>query len=428
MAECSIENRTIFYGNNIDILQGINSACIDLIYLDPPFNKNKKFIAPVGTSAEGSCFNDIFSEKDLNEAWMTTIQEDHPALFQYLNGTKLTGRRCNFAYLVYMTTCISECHRVLKPTGSIYLHCDSTMSHYLKIVMDCIFGEENFRNEIIWCYKSGGASPKRYFSRKHDAILWYTISDSYTFHQQTEKSYNRGLKPYGFKGVDEFRDEIGWYTLVGTKDYWNIPMVGRTSSERTGYPTQKPLALLQRIIETSSNESDMVLDPFCGCATTCIAAEQLNRKWVGVDISAVTYDLVKSRLGEVASDADNVPQIQLDIHQRTEPPKRTDLCANYREQKFVYVISHPRYPGEYKVGIAKNCETTLNFYQASDPDGQYKLEFKFETPWFRSTNSYIHEKFENKHDWVKCGLKDLTDEIKNYKPADHCNEQLSIEI
>lgn len=418
MTECNVENRTIFCDNNINILQGINSECIDLIYLDPPFNKNKKFIASVGTSAEGSCFNDIFTEKDLNETWLTTIQEDHPALFQYLNGTKLIGKHYNFAYLVYMSICLSECHRVLKQTGSIYLHCDSTMSHYLKIIMDCIFGEDNFRNEIVWCYKSGGAKPKRHFSRKHDVILWYTMSESYTFHQQTEKSYNREFKPYGFKGVEEFCDEIGWYTLVGAKDYWNIPMVGRTSSERTGYPTQKPLALLQRIIETSSSENDMVLDPFCGCATTCIAAEQLNRKWVGIDISAMTYDLVKNRLAEVATNSDNVSQNQLEIHRRTEPLKRTNQCANYREQKFVYVISHPRYPDEFKVGIAKCCETILNFYQASDPDRQYKLEFKFETPWFRSIECHVRKNFEHRHEWVKGDLMDIIDLIKNYKPAD----------
>lgn len=419
MIESSVENRTIFCGDNIDMLQGINSECIDLIYLDPPFNKNKQFIAPIGTSAEGTGFSDVFSEKDLNKAWLTTIQEDHPALFQYLNSTKLMGRRCNFAYLVYMTICLSECHRVLKPTGSIYLHCDSTMSHYLKIIMDCIFGEDNFRNEIIWCYKSGGASPKRHFSKKHDVILWYTISNSYTFHPQTEKSYNRELKPYGFKGVEEFCDEIGWYTLVGTKDYWNIAAVGRTSSERTGYPTQKPLALLQRIIVASSNENDMVLDPFCGCATTCIAAEQLNRKWVGIDISAMTYDLVKNRLTEGPIDPDNVSTNQFVIHRRTDPPKRSDQSTDYQEQKFVYVVSHPRFPGEYKVGIAKNWKSSLNFYQASDPEKQYKLEFKFETPWFRSTKFHIHDKFENKHEWVKGNLKDIIDEIKNYKPGDN---------
>ena len=419
MTECNVENRTIFCDDNIDILQGINSECIDLIYLDPPFNKNKKFTASVGTSAEGSCFNDIFTEKDLNETWLTAIQEDRPALFQYLNGTKIIGRRYNFAYLVYMSICLSECHRVLKQTGSIYLHCDSTMSHYLKIIMDCIFGEDNFRNEIVWCYKSGGAKPKRHFSRKHDVILWYTMSESYTFHQQTEKSYNRGFKPYGFKGVEEFCDEVGWYTLVGIKDYWNIPMVGRTSSERTGYPTQKPLALLQRIIETSSSENDLVLDPFCGGATTCIAAEQLNRKWVGIDISPMTYDLIKNRLAKEATDTDNVPQNQLDIHQRAESPKRTDQCATYQETKFVYVISHPRLPGEYKVGIAKSCETILNFYQASDPDGQYKLEFKFETPWFRSIKCHIHKNFEHRHEWVKGDLMDIIDLIKNYKPGDN---------
>jgi len=195
---------------------------------------------------------------------------------------------------------------VLKKTGSIYLHCDYRASHYLKMVMDEIFGVENFINEIVWCYKSGGASPKHHFSRKHDVILFYSRSENYIFNPQQEKSYNRDLKPYRFAGVQEYQDEIGWYTMVGMKDYWQIDMVGRTSSERVGYPTQKPAALLERIIKASSKEDDWVLDPFCGCGTTLIAANQLNRRWIGIDIDTslrnkgelpTAFTVIKNRNG-----------------------------------------------------------------------------------------------------------------------------------
>ena len=155
MPDCNVENRTIFCDDNLDVLKGINSECIDLIYLDPPFNKNKEFTAPIGTSAEGASFKDIFREDDLKEEWLISIQEDHPDLFQYLNGIKGVGKPYYFAYLAYMAIRLLECHRLLKPTGSIYLHCDPTMSHYLKTTMDCIFSESNFRNEITWLRKQG---------------------------------------------------------------------------------------------------------------------------------------------------------------------------------------------------------------------------------------------------------------------------------
>ena len=145
----SLENRTIFCDDNLEILTGINSECIDLIYLDPPFNKNKTFTAPIGTSAEGASFTDIFREEDIKKDWLVTIQENYPELSRYLNGIRGVGKPYNFAYLAYMAIRLIECHRVLKSTGSVYLHCDPTMSHYLKTVMDCVFGEDNFRNEII---------------------------------------------------------------------------------------------------------------------------------------------------------------------------------------------------------------------------------------------------------------------------------------
>ena len=162
MNKCNVANRTIFLHDNLDVLQNINPDCIDLIYLDPPFNKNKKFTAPIGSSAEGAEFSDIFREEDVKDEWLQTIQEDQPELHHYLNGIKGVGKHYNFAYLAYIAIRLIECHRILKPTGSLYLHCDPTMSHYLKTTLDCIFGEDQFRNEIVWCYSTSGRS-KQFF-------------------------------------------------------------------------------------------------------------------------------------------------------------------------------------------------------------------------------------------------------------------------
>ena len=152
MEELNIKNRTIFCKDNLDILEGINSNSIDLIYLDPPFNKNKVFTAPIGTSAEGASFSDIFREEDVKDEWLKTIEEDHDELYKFLCGIKNRGNEYNFCYLCYMAIRLIECQRILKDTGSLYLHCDPTMSHYLKLLLDVIFGEKNFRNEIIWHY------------------------------------------------------------------------------------------------------------------------------------------------------------------------------------------------------------------------------------------------------------------------------------
>ena len=419
MTECNVENRTVFCDDNLDVLQGMNSECVDLIYLDPPFNKNKKFTAPIGTSAEGASFKDIFREDDLKQEWLITIKENQPELYHYLSGIKGVGKPYNFAYLAYMAIRLIECHRVLKRTGSIFLHCDPTMSHYLKTTMDCIFGEDNFRNEIIWSYQRW-TNATRHFQRMHDIVLFYAKSSKTPFNILTEpyskKSHHKGRRHSQFiEGVltqvyteDTSREK-------SMRDVWEISYLNSQAKERTGYPTQKPLALLERIIKASSNENGVVLDPFCGCATTCVAAERLDRKWIGIDISIKAYELVKERL---TNESVNIWNPDDTVNMRTDPPKRTDLGEDYREHKFVYVISHPAYPGEYKVGIAKDWKLRLNTYQTSDPDRQYKIEFKYETPWFRETERFIHNKFENKHEWVKGDLPDIISEIKNYKETE----------
>ena len=167
----NVDNRTIFCHDNLEVLRGMNSRCVDLIYLDPPFNKKKTFTAPIGSSAEGASFSDIFREEDVKEDWLKDIKEDHYSIHELLNAVKnIEGKQSyNFCYLAYMAIRLMECHRVLKDTGSLYLHCDPTMSHYLKLVLDCILGEKNFQNEVIWGYNVGGKSKKRW-ARKHDVI------------------------------------------------------------------------------------------------------------------------------------------------------------------------------------------------------------------------------------------------------------------
>ena len=424
MTEINIPNRTIFCKDNLDVMQGINSNCIDLIYLDPPFNKNKKFTAPIGSSAEGAEFSDIFREEDIKGEWLVTIREDQPELYHYLNGIKGVGNPYNFAYLAYMAIRLIECHRILKETGSIYLHCDPTMSHYLKSLLDCVFGENNFRNEIVWCYTGPGSPKMRQFNRKHDIIFWYSRGINWTFDADAIRlpyaantisrgKYDTGsassVAGAGFRDTSKGKIPETWWTGFGAGGQM-------AKNERTGYPTQKPLALIERIIRASSKVNDVVLDPFCGCATTCVAAERLERQWMGVDISIKAYELVNKRLTKEAADPNDLLKYQNTIHLKTDPPKRTDLGNDYREKKFVYVISHPEYPREYKVGIAKNWKSRLNAYQTSDPDRRFKVEFTHLTPLFRETEKHIHNLFPNKHEWVQGDLVKIIQSIKSYKP------------
>ncbi len=178
---------------------------------------------------------------------------------------------------------------MLKPAGSLYLHGDPKMGAYLRLMLDALMGREHFRNEIVWAYRTGGAG-KRHFARKHDVILFYTASDAYTFHPQKERVR------YGKRFFDAQRDEQGYYTDVLMRDVWEIPAVINVSSERTGYPTQKPLALLERIVAASSNAGDVVLDPFCGSGTTLLAAQRLGRRWLGIDVNEDAVRLAKKRL------------------------------------------------------------------------------------------------------------------------------------
>ena len=415
----NIKNRTIFCKDNLDILQGMDSNTIDLIYLDPPFNKKKQFTAPIGSSAEGASFKDWFRLEDVKEEWVESIQQDNENLHNFLLGIKnIDGRHSyNFCYVTYMAIRLIECHRILKHTGSLYLHCDPTMSHYLKIALDCIFGANSFKNEIVWCYKENETATK-YFPRKHDIIFFYTKNPSYPFNIQTGDFTEAQLKRY-----NHIIDGERYANMKGkmrklkagakVRDWWDdIPIAQQ--SERTGYPTQKPLSLLHRVIKASSNEEDIVLDPFCGCATTCVAAEQLQRQWIGIDISVKAYDLVRSRLEKEVADKGDILKYQNEVYFSTTAPNRTDNGKDYQQQKYVYVISNIAYPNEYKVGIARNVKQRIDSYQTSDPNRGYTLEFHVLTPHYRALEKHIHHTFENKHEWVRANVNDIQQEIQNF--------------
>ena len=388
MAEANFVDKTIWTGDNLDILRGLNSESVDLIYLDPPFNSNRNYAAPVGSRAAGAAFKDTWTLSDLDTAWMGLIADEQPAMYKVIETAGLTHGKGMQSYLCMMAVRLLEMRRVLKETGSIYLHCDPTASHYLKMLMDSIFRGSNFRNEVVWRRSHPKGLAFTRFASNHDVILAYgskgetTWNSAYTVNPRAHEQYklieegtgrryqltsllnpnpDRPNLTYEFKGVTkvwrwtkERMDEADRNGLIvvprGGKgiprlkryldeqpgipvsDTWNdVPIVA--GNERTGYPTQKPLALLERVISASSNPGDVVLDPFCGCATACVAAEKLGRKWVGIDISEKAVELVNMRLREFMGGLFHSRLVTA----RTDIPRRTDIEAPipYRKQKHV---------------------------------------------------------------------------------------------
>ena len=329
MADSNFKNRTLYHGDNLDFLRGMNSETVHLIATDPPFNKNKDFHATPDSLARGARFSDRWSwERDVHEDWVDSIKDDWPAVWSVIETARMSYGDDMGAFLCWLGVRLMEVHRVLRPDGSLYLHIDHTAHAYVKALMDGIFGQRNFRNEIAWCYKSGGVSP-RYFAKKHDNILFYSKGKQYPFNPLKVKSYGQTGGGQGGK-VQYYKDALGTYSLVNARDWWEISMLSTTHPERTGYPTQKPLALYERMILASSNAGDVVVDPFCGCATTPVAAERLGRKWIGMDIWDGAYQTILERLeseGLAVEDTDpEQPHLITtgDVHYETKPPERTD--------------------------------------------------------------------------------------------------------
>ena len=319
-------NQTIWTHDNLYILRGLNTASVDLIYLDPPFNKNANYAAPIGSKAAGASFKDSWTLTDLDVAWIDLIERDYPGLYRVILAAMTDSDK---SYLAYMAVRLIELQRVLKPTGSLWLHCDHTMSHHLKLVLDAVFGKRNFRNEVVWCYTGPGSPGQGQFPRKHDTLFWYSNSAEWTFnpdavriphHGKTKANFKQGLQGSGFVADTYDLAEGGkvpeswWAQAKGN----GLAIAARQAKQYVGYPTQKPLALLDRVILASSNPGEIVMDPFCGCATACIAAEQNHRKWVGIDISPKAAELVAQRM------RDELGVFFQGIH-RTDIPRRTDL-------------------------------------------------------------------------------------------------------
>lgn len=373
-------NRTLWIGDNLDVLRGIDSGCVDLIYLDPPFNSKRIYNAPLGSKAAGAKFDDTWTMDSVKREWAELMEAADPAVHHTVVGAGLSHSESMQAYLSFMAQRLIEIHRVLAMTGSIYLHCDDTAAAYLKQLMDCILGAHRFGAEIVWKRQSSNNAVKRGYGRNADRILWYRKSAQHTwnpvYHDRSAaemREYKededgrlykcddlttpgardgrqfewRGAKPSPSRSwkTDEAGLEAmlaageielksggraklrGWkrhldQAAAGQKCqvlWTDIERVGNTSRERTGWPTQKPLALLRRIIEASSNPGDVVLDPFAGCGTACVAAEQLSRQWAGIDskVEEVTRDRLSREAGEGTLFAHPVTV-------SSNPPRRTD--------------------------------------------------------------------------------------------------------
>ena len=389
-------NRTLFLEDNLPVLRGLDSDSIDLIATDPPFNKGVPSFTGTTEAGENVEFKDVWHWGDVQDGWTDEIEKEHPSLFNVIRYANDAAGDDMGAFLCWMAVRMLEMHRVLKPTGSIYLHCDSTASHYLKAMMDAVFGRKQFRNEITWRRVRGAKNDASQYGRSSDSVFWYSKGDTWTFHpprlstvdpswykKEDEKGFYcsakllgagatggdsgqvwRGVEPKGHwvvprllaqryereQGKDlhgEVRERLDILADAGYIDFssrgnpsWrrylheaNPPRVddiwdddetkpiGRLARERTGYPTQKPLALYKRMIAASSNPGDIVLDPFAGCATTCVAAEQLGRQWIGIDIREESGGVIRDRLEREVNGSMAWDDI---VRTPTEAPERTD--------------------------------------------------------------------------------------------------------
>lgn len=340
---------TLYYGDNLEVLRKyIRDETVDLCYIDPPFNSKRNYnqiYNNVGSEdrAQAQAFIDTWVwESHAVEGFYEIISNQgnrfQPQTIELIKGLhRVLGEGSLLAYLVSMTLRIVEIHRTLKTTGSFYLHCDPTASHYLKLLMDSIFVTQggDFRNEIIWHYRRWTGKAKK-FQALHDTILFYTKSDRYTFNPQytdyTQGSVDRKMQGvlHRFKQGEEpvlvsdksvdgkgVRENDVWEVALEEEreawdnDLWKIPFIAPSAKERLGYPTQKPEALLEKVLNASSNKGDVVLDAFCGCGTTIAVAQRLGRSWMGVDITYQSIALVMNRL-ERHFGKDVVESIRLD--------------------------------------------------------------------------------------------------------------------
>ena len=314
--------KDLHHGDNLTIMQGMAEGSVDLIYADPPFGNNKTYSAPIDSLAAGAAFKDTWTLSDLDAEWISMLADQHPRIHQVITAAGVAHSQGMMSYLVSMAVRLMEMRRLLSPSGSLWLHCDYTASHYLKTLLDCIFGADNFITEIAWFIGSrSGAIAKNKLGKAHETILAYAV-------KYGEHAYNTQYLPYSesylqwFKYTDEqgrkyrtrtrrgelIRQYLDESPGVALHDTWMDISHLYTSSgwfpanrdEITGYPTQKPLALLDRIISASSNPGDVVLDPFCGSGTTLVAAQRAGRQWIGIDANADAIRIARERTGSGA--------------------------------------------------------------------------------------------------------------------------------
>lgn len=433
----------LYYGDNLDVLKRhVKDESVDLVYLDPPFNSNADYnvlFAEHGekAAAQIEAFTDTWEwNTDARRSFEETVEAGGKVADAMRAFRTMIGPSDMLAYLAMMAPRLVELRRVLKSTGSLYLHCDPTASHYLKLLLDAIFDPKNFRAEIIW--ERSGAHNMRIkgWARTNDSLLYYTKSSSFTFNQlYTEygpaqmklykvddkgrqyKAENltfstirrhrqfewRGATPpphrsWGadleqleawlaegrillkrdgtprFDGLKVYLDETKG-KVIGT-NWTDIPRIPNTSAERLGYPTQKPLALLTRIIESSSNPGDLILDPFCGCGTTIDAAQELDRRWIGIDITHLSIGLIKHRL--IGRHGPDVAKAYRTIGEPTTVEDAAVLAKDdpFQFQAWALGLVGARVAGSDKKGGDKGIDGRLFFHDGAAESRQIVLSVK----------------------------------------------------
>ncbi len=429
-----MDTNQLYYGDNLNILRThIPDESVDLIYIDPPFNSNQAYNV-IFSEADGSssqaqiqAFEDTWRWGEATEeAYHELIGTAPHLLVETIKSFRGFLTETNLmAYLVMMALRLVELHRVLKPTGSFYLHCDPTASHYLKIILDQIFGVENFRNEIYWKRKTGRAGPTNRFGTSCDTLLWFSKSSDYLFTPQYRESNPEYIKKmfrytdengrryridnlaspnprpnltYEYKGYRP--PEKGWAISREKMEQWDkegrlhfpkspdgriqrkryldelkgeevpslwddILPIGSQAKERLGYPTQKPEVLLERIIQASSNEGDVVLDAFCGCGTAVAVAQRLNRRWIGVDVTHLAITLLKYRLADTFGD--DVKYEIIGEPKDAESAKALAVQDRYQFEWWALSLIRARpYQGKKK-GADEGVDGVI-YYEDIDPD------------------------------------------------------------
>jgi len=372
----------LYYGDNLKVLRRhVQDESVDLVYLDPPFKSNQNynvlFQEQDGTrsAAQVKAFTDTWRWDQAAAGAFQEVVESGGRISQALQAFRtFLGESDMMAYLSMMAPRLKELWRVLKPTGSLYLHCDPTASHYLKMLLDAVFEPQNFRNELAWHYKKFEMRKMGHFTRNSDRLLFFVkdAGKEYTYRPQeiqlkTPKQYKRKAWSGKLKRIVNVRDDAGkliydTYTHEKVDDVWEIPFIGATARERLGYPTQKPEALLERIIKASSSEGDLVLDPFCGCGTAVAVAQRLKRRWIGIDITHLALNLIKHRLVTAFGDA-----VRFKV--TGEPESRAGAVAlaqddPYQFQFWALGLVGAR-PAEEKKGADKGIDGRRYFFDES---------------------------------------------------------------